>query len=537
MSEHISASFETMTGPTGSIVDFIGAARKSKEGASGAIMFIAGFIGVIVLGIISLVVYGFIYTKSRKEEMQKNWPDYRCKPQVIPIAGMVGPPGTDTTENFKACMEEMTGNFVYQLMKPVFGLFSGVFDMIQSLKNSIQQMRMAIFSIRENMRKTSQNLFRKLKLIYAMMGKLVKRVQQILMYIFLTLRNLFYTLKYVYWMVMALWNGPIGGLVRTVNGLMSAVNSLRGFFCFHPRQHIPYTLPNHTKWTTYPMEYIPVGAMVNPSSPTPVIGKMTTLGDGDWYQVAGWVTNGYHPVWDPKQHTWLHYPDPAHPSPYQDGEKRIVCLWTESGVIQGTANDSWAMDFWGPIVHDARYKYMARMYNSLSSNPVTLHTWLEKLKLEMQDEKNVGWSGGFFPSFAQVQLDDGTWQNITKVRLGDRLYGGGTVRSIAEIADTHLQWFEQDGFMTTRGCWSNGEPLILSHTPPSTHIMNGYGLSIDGENSCYTVRMNGQEHTVQSWTGPMTTRLETIHEIAVQTNLPTPPSDSYNFSPASIVVS
>ena len=52
-------------------------------------------------------MHGFNTLMNNVNKIKKNWPDYRCKPAIMPFANVLGPPDTSTSDNFNWCIKNV----------------------------------------------------------------------------------------------------------------------------------------------------------------------------------------------------------------------------------------------------------------------------------------------------------------------------------------------------------------------------------------------------------------------------------------------
>ena len=74
-------------------------------------------------------------------EIKNDWNNLRCDPTVMPIAGFVGPEGTDTVSNFSHCLANSQGDLMGGFMAPLQAtsnltniLGSSILDSLQSVR-------------------------------------------------------------------------------------------------------------------------------------------------------------------------------------------------------------------------------------------------------------------------------------------------------------------------------------------------------------------------------------------------------------------
>jgi len=74
-------------------------------------------------------------------EVKENWEKYRCDPSVMPLAGFVGPEGTDTVGNFSECLASSSGDLMGAFMAPLKATSNTTNVLAGSIMNSLQSVR------------------------------------------------------------------------------------------------------------------------------------------------------------------------------------------------------------------------------------------------------------------------------------------------------------------------------------------------------------------------------------------------------------
>lgn len=176
----------------------------------------------IALGvaIVVLCVYGYCVAIKHKKQLQKKWPNYKCKPYVIPIAGWIGPPGTSTVENMGGCVKTMAKELFDLFLHPWITLFDLFKDILKEITMDIQDLRKMIYYIRSVIKNGLVSVANKTYDAYYRIAVLFKMIKNLLLSIFYVVRALLYVLDYAFNTLASLWNGSIGGVAR--------------FFCFDP---------------------------------------------------------------------------------------------------------------------------------------------------------------------------------------------------------------------------------------------------------------------------------------------------------------
>ena len=74
-------------------------------------------------------------------EVKQNWPKYRCDPSVMPLAGFVGPQGTDTVSNFSECLANSSGDLIGAFLAPLKATSEATNVLGGSIMDSLQNVR------------------------------------------------------------------------------------------------------------------------------------------------------------------------------------------------------------------------------------------------------------------------------------------------------------------------------------------------------------------------------------------------------------
>lgn len=74
-------------------------------------------------------------------EVKENWQKYRCDPSVMPLAGFIGPEGTDTVGNFSECLASSSGDLMGTFMAPLKATSKTTNLLAGSIMNSLQSVR------------------------------------------------------------------------------------------------------------------------------------------------------------------------------------------------------------------------------------------------------------------------------------------------------------------------------------------------------------------------------------------------------------
>ena len=428
-------------------------AESSSSGWTALLSIVVSIFGIVIVFVV-IGVFLYLMARNRVDEIQEKWPDYRCKINIMPIAGWVGPPGTSTTQNFQDCMEDFVGGYISRKFAPLFSIFDRIFSALTFLRSSVQQVRKAIYSIRTTLASLTNEIFKRIKNLYYRLFTIMKRILALISYLVLAFRNSFYVMKYSYWIFKAFW-GPIGWLIDKLNALESVVNAMRSpvdavssFFCFHPLQQIYSSTCGIRGWQETSMERLYPSCLVNPSQPTDVIGRWDFWnGSGKWYQVGGgvggcWLMTAEHTVYDPYLGIWVHANKYTR-NVLLDGTRTQVCPWTRTGFLEGQPG-CWTTDYWGPTTFEFETEYWTKIVTEVQA----LGTPLQGADLSWAYMK---WDYvSMLMNDWEVKMNNGTWKALERVKKGDVLWDDNAVYGRACTLASTYRWLDRG---MTIGTW------------------------------------------------------------------------------------
>lgn len=99
---------------------------------------------IITIVISTFFVFCIIYFSiiNNLGPIKANWDSNKCKPSVIPFAGIINKPDDDTVleftqKNFINCSQTMLRNIVENAFKPIYLIYDGINNVFKSLTSSI----------------------------------------------------------------------------------------------------------------------------------------------------------------------------------------------------------------------------------------------------------------------------------------------------------------------------------------------------------------------------------------------------------------
>ena len=108
---------------------------------------------LFVLAFFSL--YSYIHLSKRFASIRKEWPKWRCNPQVMPIAGLINKTPhksilESTADNFTNCTTTILTDITGEFLQPIYSVTSSLNNMVHEAVNDVQLIRNKIGDIGHN---------------------------------------------------------------------------------------------------------------------------------------------------------------------------------------------------------------------------------------------------------------------------------------------------------------------------------------------------------------------------------------------------
>merc|ERR1711871_826524 len=118
----------------------------------------------IIIILVFFVLISYFYVKSKMKDIQQNWPEEKCKPSIIPFAGLVNPPpdGSSmeyTEDNFNQCLNTTLEGVADVAMQPIYYSMSIVNEFVQGMVDALNKLREMFDKIRKDIATFSQDVY------------------------------------------------------------------------------------------------------------------------------------------------------------------------------------------------------------------------------------------------------------------------------------------------------------------------------------------------------------------------------------------
>jgi len=164
-------------------------------------------ISLFIISIIVIVLCAYCYAKTNIKPIVDDWPNQRCKPYFMPMAGFITKPdnvsATDyTLENFNYCTQNILSSITGYMLEPITFITNSINNIVSNAVEDIDAARAMFYKIRTLFQSVTQeimgrlmNIMIPLQQIIISIKDMIGKVQGILTSALYTLLGSYYTLK------------------------------------------------------------------------------------------------------------------------------------------------------------------------------------------------------------------------------------------------------------------------------------------------------------------------------------------------------
>ena len=173
-----------------------------------------------------LIAYSFIMINITP--IRNNWVAERCKPYVIPFAGIINAPegmsATDfTQENFTYCMQNVTSSLAEGAVSPLTFITSSLTMLANIIQNSINAIREMVNKVRTSIQSVTEEVMGRLMNFIVPLQQIVIKIKDMLMKTQGVFTGVLYTLFGSYYTLKALLGAIAQLVIKILIGLAVAI--------------------------------------------------------------------------------------------------------------------------------------------------------------------------------------------------------------------------------------------------------------------------------------------------------------------------
>jgi len=434
----------------------------------------------IIISILIFLAVSYCFVMINAKPIADDWPNQRCKPNIIPFAGLITHPdgvtATEyTSENFTYCIQNILSDIMGAAVAPITFVSNGLLAIANSISGALQAIRAMIDKVRtfaqsifEEIMGRIMNIMIPLQEIIISFRDLVGKIQGSMTGGLFTLLGSYYTLKSlmgaiaqfiiiiliaiavmvaIFWIIPFTWGVaiantaifiaiaiPMAIILAFMIDVLKVKTSLSipGIKCFDKN-----TLFTMNDGTDKIISEIKVGDILSDNNEVTAIVKVETKGSSMYFLDGVYVSDSHKIFYYGKWISMYQHPDAIKLAEYN--EPYLYCLNTTNKII---------------IINELIFSDWDEIDGSdfieISNNPLK----------EINKERDIhSFLDGGFEELTPIVLNNGEVRNIKDIDIGDILQNGEKVYGIVEINGKNIN--EQYKFILGENLVLEGGPNLL----------------------------------------------------------------------------
>jgi len=336
------------------------------------------------------------------EEVKRNWPKYRCRPNIMPFAGLYG---HNTGENFTFCLNNMFGAELAEALGPVFVILSTIVTTLVTILQVANSLRIQLATMMGGINTIFQNFADRFK-------QLISSVQQSAYRMKLLMGRLYGTFFAIIYM-------SIAGITTVDNFTKTILFDFLDTFCFDPD-----TIVDIEEKGSIPLKDVVIGDIFAKTG-SKVTATFAFDSDGQaMVKLPGniVVSTNHYIYYLGKWIQARDHPEAISADRWQGGKERpLLCLNTSDHRI--------------PI---GSFTFLD--YDETEEGDADTMKWIEKgLNATVQErQRSFSYSTCVAPD-TSIRMKDGTTKPIQSIQLGDELSTGAVIGLVQKQMDAFCE--------------------------------------------------------------------------------------------------
>ena len=369
-------------------------------------------LGFIILLFIFVSIWLGMMTLADVEEVKKNWPQYRCRPNVMPFASLYG---HDTAENFNFCLMNMFGSEMGAALGPVFSILASIVSTLVILIQTANSIRVQFATMMGGINTLFQNFADRFKQLMAAVNMTAYRIKLLMGRLYGT----FFAMIYM----------SIAGMAAMQNFTESILFDFLDTFCFDPDTLVRIEGKGEVKVKDVKLgdRFERTGSKVTAtfqfeSDGQPMVelpGNILVSTNHYVNYLGRWVHAGEHPEAQPR-------------GAWNGGKTRpLICFNTSDHKI--------------PIGH-----YTFLDYDETEEGDGETMTWIDqRLNARQYSPPRSFAYTSCVDKETRIRMKDGTVKQVDSIQLGDTLSSGKVIGIVQKLTSDFCE-------LPTRECVAPG---------------------------------------------------------------------------------
>ncbi len=382
---------------------------------------------IVSVVIIFLIATIYLIINKKKKEINSNWDEYRCKPYIIPFAGLLG---KDTLKNYRYCSWSIIRTFFVQLTKPLTLVYGIIFKNMSNMRDTLNNMRRYIYSVRKFIMNYIEDLMSRLEdftatIRYTLIKvntilqknnavlQVYKNMGKVMAYMLLWIRNIIrpIILSIIMWGMAMSW--ILWWIFPAFSEIMGTLAAGAGlvYVCFSPDTKVMLS-----DGTNKMISEIMIGEQLYGNNNFVEGIIKSKVNKNNLFIIHGTIVTGDHPI--SYKGEWIK--TSQHPIAKKIITNRfqyLYCLITTEHIIY-TKDD---------IFTD----YIETDVNSVNHKNVILNKLNCENNFNFTTNENIVLSG--FGGCEKLKMYDNSLKRIDEISIGEMLLNGDIIMSISEF--------------------------------------------------------------------------------------------------------
>ena len=183
---------------------------------------------IILITIILFLLIAYSHIMINITPIKNNWVAERCKPYIIPFAGIINAPeGTSMTdytqENFTYCMQNVTGSLAEDAVSPLTFITSSLTMVANIIQISINSIREMVNNLRNSIQSVTQEIMARLANFIVPLQQIIIKIKDMLMKTQGVFTGIMYTLFGSYFTLKSLLGAIAQLVIQLLIGLAVSI--------------------------------------------------------------------------------------------------------------------------------------------------------------------------------------------------------------------------------------------------------------------------------------------------------------------------
>lgn len=399
-------------------------------------------LGFILILIIMTGIWVVLIVSSDLSDVKQNWDKYRCRPTIMPFAGLFG---HNAGENFNFCLQNIMSTEFGQALQPVFQVLGSIINSIMVLLAVANSLRLAFATMMGGVNTIFGNFSERFRLLMSNIQQSAQRIQFLMGRIY----GAFFAMIYM----------SIAGMTALQNFSETSLFFFLDTFCFDPDTLVDIKNKGKIK-----VKDVQIGDVFTKTGGT-VTSTFQFVADGQpmvSFSNGPVVSTNHYVEYEGKFIRSDTHPDAQIIESWNGGKTRpLICFNTSDHRIP--VGDFIFMDY--DETEDADQETMNWIDNKLNAT-------------NKQEQRPYKYSAVIHPN-TKIKMDDGSSKSLRDIQLLDKLSTGEVIGIVRK--EISMSCTMPNHEVIAPGCsvwmsgstrWDRAGDLVMPypHMSPQTYI-------------------------------------------------------------------